>query len=58
WIVLNSDGLVNSARRAVASGAVRDSQGNCILAFAMNLGSFSNTRAELRGIMEGMSVAW
>ncbi|CAN1129006.1 Putative ribonuclease H protein At1g65750 [Linum perenne] len=37
---------------------VRDSGGNFVSSFTMNLGSCSITRAELRGIIEGMNLAW
>ncbi|CAN1845162.1 hypothetical protein LINPERHAP1_LOCUS37745 [Linum perenne] len=35
-------------------GLVRNSSGYCILAFTVNLGSCSITRAELRGILIGL----
>ncbi|CAN1845163.1 Putative ribonuclease H protein At1g65750 [Linum perenne] len=39
-------------------GLVRNSSGYCILAFTVNLGSCSITRAELRGILIGLRLAW
>ncbi|CAN1165013.1 Putative ribonuclease H protein At1g65750 [Linum perenne] len=44
--------------RAAAGGLIRDHKGNLISYFAANLGSCSIMRAELRGIIEGMSLAW
>ncbi|CAN1791846.1 Putative ribonuclease H protein At1g65750 [Linum perenne] len=50
WVTLNSDGSVDAQRgKAAAGGLVRNSEGRCLLAFSMNLGTCSVTRAELRG---------
>ncbi|CAN1177066.1 Putative ribonuclease H protein At1g65750 [Linum perenne] len=37
---------------------LRDSEGRCILAFTMNLGTCSITRAEMRGAIEGLKRTW
>ncbi|CAN1290311.1 hypothetical protein LINPERPRIM_LOCUS20638, partial [Linum perenne] len=37
---------------------LRDDQGRLVLAFASNLGSCSVVRAEIRGIIDGMTLAW
>ncbi|CAN1164087.1 Putative ribonuclease H protein At1g65750, partial [Linum perenne] len=59
WVTLNSDGSVDSSRaEATAGGLVRDNQGRCILAYTMNLGRCSITRAEMRGAIEGLNRTW
>ncbi|CAN1188299.1 Putative ribonuclease H protein At1g65750 [Linum perenne] len=57
WITLNLDGSVVQ-RRAAAGGIVRDNEGRGLLAYSMNLGICSITRAELRGALEGIKRAW
>ncbi|CAN1810414.1 Putative ribonuclease H protein At1g65750 [Linum perenne] len=44
--------------RAAAGGVIRDSSGNCLQAFTMNLGRCSITRAEICGALEGVRRAW
>ncbi|CAN1783047.1 Putative ribonuclease H protein At1g65750, partial [Linum perenne] len=58
-VTLNSDGsvLVNGGK-AAAGGLIRDGYGQCLQAFAMNLGSCTITRAELRGALEGIKRVW
>ncbi|CAN1821545.1 Putative ribonuclease H protein At1g65750 [Linum perenne] len=59
WFTLNSDGSVQGRQgKAVAGGLLRDSTGNCVLAYTMNLGVCTITRAELRGALEGIRRAW
>ncbi|CAN1122078.1 Putative ribonuclease H protein At1g65750 [Linum perenne] len=59
WFTLNSDGsLYTQDNRADAGGIIRDCRGNFVSSFAINLGSCSIMRAELRGIIEGMNLAW
>ncbi|CAN1138236.1 Putative ribonuclease H protein At1g65750 [Linum perenne] len=59
WVTLNSDGLVDySAGIAAAGGLLRDSEGRCLLAYSMNLGACSITRAEMRGAIEGLQRVW
>ncbi|CAI0558302.1 unnamed protein product [Linum tenue] len=59
WVTLNTDGsVIQESGRASAGGLIRDHRGCCLAAFAMNLGVCSITRAELRGAMEGLQLAW
>ncbi|CAN1314879.1 Putative ribonuclease H protein At1g65750 [Linum perenne] len=59
WITVNSDGSVRGDRgRAAAGGLLRDMEGNCLRAYAVNLGVCSITRAEIRGALEGIRRAW
>ncbi|CAN1130132.1 Putative ribonuclease H protein At1g65750 [Linum perenne] len=53
------DGSVNQNHRKVATGGiVRDHEGRGLLAFTMNLGYCSITRAEIRGALEGLHRTW
>ncbi|CAN1126706.1 Putative ribonuclease H protein At1g65750 [Linum perenne] len=55
WVTLNSDGsVISEFGHAAAGGLIRDHQGRCLAAFAMNLGKCSITRAELRGAVAGL----
>ncbi|CAN1826392.1 Putative ribonuclease H protein At1g65750 [Linum perenne] len=57
-ITVNSDGSVQGIRgKAAAGGILRDNAGNCLQAYAMNIGSCSITRAEIRGAI-GIRKAW
>ncbi|CAN1822235.1 Putative ribonuclease H protein At1g65750, partial [Linum perenne] len=59
WVVLNTDGSIDSNRQgATAGGLIRDELGRCFLAFTMNQGFCSITRAELRGSVEELTRAW
>ncbi|CAN1164628.1 Putative ribonuclease H protein At1g65750, partial [Linum perenne] len=59
WFSLNSNGsLYTNSNRAAAGGVIRDEDGRFTTAFAANLGTCSIIRAELRGIVEGMKLAW
>ncbi|CAL1392568.1 unnamed protein product [Linum trigynum] len=59
WVTLNSEGSVNpESSHAAAGGLIRDHIGRCLAAFTMNLGICSVTRAELRGVAEGLQLAW
>ncbi|CAN1143084.1 Putative ribonuclease H protein At1g65750 [Linum perenne] len=58
WCTLNSDGSVNQNGAAAAGGVLRNYEGEILSAYTMNLGSCSITRAEIRGIVEGMNLAW
>ncbi|CAN1158508.1 Putative ribonuclease H protein At1g65750 [Linum perenne] len=59
WHTLNVDGSVErQSGRAAAGGLLRDHLGRCSLAFTMNLGVCTITRAEMRGAIEGLSRAW
>ncbi|CAN1148547.1 Putative ribonuclease H protein At1g65750 [Linum perenne] len=43
---------------AAAGGLVRDANGRCLGAFTANLGTCSITRAEMRGAVLGLKLAW
>ncbi|CAN1164267.1 Putative ribonuclease H protein At1g65750 [Linum perenne] len=59
WVTCNSDGSADPATgKAAAGGLVRDANGKCLLAFTMNTGNCSVTRAELRGAVEGLRRSW
>ncbi|CAN1766194.1 Putative ribonuclease H protein At1g65750, partial [Linum perenne] len=59
WITLNTDGSVkHSTGIATAGGLLRNHLGQCCAAFSANLGKCSITRAELRGILHGLEIAW
>ncbi|CAN1809624.1 Putative ribonuclease H protein At1g65750 [Linum perenne] len=59
WVTLNTDGSVNhSTGIATAGGLLRNHLGHCAAAFSANLGKCSITRAELRGILHGLDIAW
>ncbi|CAN1195923.1 Putative ribonuclease H protein At1g65750 [Linum perenne] len=59
WTTVNTDGAVNQeSGKAAAGGLVRNSNGQCLGAFAMNIGYCSITRAELRGAIQGLRLAW
>ncbi|CAN0927047.1 Putative ribonuclease H protein At1g65750 [Linum grandiflorum] len=59
WVTVTSDGsFIPSSRHAAAGGAVRDWQGRLLGAYTANLESCSITRAELRGAIEGLRLAW
>ncbi|CAN0861256.1 Putative ribonuclease H protein At1g65750 [Linum grandiflorum] len=45
-------------KEAATGGVIRDDRGSFVKAFTMNLGCCSITRAEMRGIMEGLKLAW
>ncbi|CAN1170712.1 Putative ribonuclease H protein At1g65750 [Linum perenne] len=51
------NGSVNRGK-AAASGILRDSNGKGLLAYTMNLGICSITKAEIRGALEGIKRAW
>ncbi|CAN1152639.1 Putative ribonuclease H protein At1g65750 [Linum perenne] len=59
WSIINTDGYVlSSPHKAAAGGLIRNSFGHCSLAFTVNLGACSITRAEIRGVIEGLKLAW
>ncbi|CAN1132929.1 Putative ribonuclease H protein At1g65750 [Linum perenne] len=48
WVTLNSDGsVISESGQAATGGLIRDHQGRCLAAFAMNLGKCSITRAQV-----------
>ncbi|CAI0551222.1 unnamed protein product [Linum tenue] len=59
WVTLNSDNSIHTdSSHASVGGLIRDHTGRCLAAYAINLGSCSITRAELRGAIEGLQLAW
>ncbi|CAN1189723.1 Putative ribonuclease H protein At1g65750 [Linum perenne] len=59
WVVLNTDGSVFPGNSmAAAGGLIRSNDGRCLLAFCTNLGKCSIMRAELRGVIAGLQLAW
>ncbi|CAN1791724.1 Putative ribonuclease H protein At1g65750, partial [Linum perenne] len=58
WVTLNTDGSHSERGHAAAGGVLHTSNGDIVAAFTMNLGVCSIIRAELRGIIEGMHLAW
>ncbi|CAN1263735.1 Putative ribonuclease H protein At1g65750 [Linum perenne] len=58
WLIVNTDGSVQGINgKAAAGGLLRDEAGNCLFAFAINLGNCSITRAEIRGALKGIREA-
>ncbi|CAN0891965.1 Putative ribonuclease H protein At1g65750 [Linum grandiflorum] len=56
---LSTDGSLQFPQRnAAAGGVIRDDRGCLVKAFTMNLGCCSITRAEMRGIVEGLKLDW
>ncbi|CAN1810904.1 Putative ribonuclease H protein At1g65750 [Linum perenne] len=58
-ITVNTDGSFNPSRnKATAGGIIRRSDGRGLVAFTMNLGCCTITRAEIRGAISGLEHAW
>ncbi|CAN1853510.1 Putative ribonuclease H protein At1g65750 [Linum perenne] len=58
-ITINTDGSVLQPHSQAAAGeAIRSPDGSLLAAFTTNLGICSITQAEIRGIIEGMKIAW
>ncbi|CAN1334261.1 Putative ribonuclease H protein At1g65750 [Linum perenne] len=59
WMTINTDGSVLSRPdRAAARGIVCNSEGRALATFVTNLGIWLVTRAELRGAILGLELAW
>ncbi|CAN1301575.1 Putative ribonuclease H protein At1g65750 [Linum perenne] len=58
WVTINTDGSVLNQNRAAAGGIIRSHDGHGLVAFSMNLGWCTVTRAELRGAITGLELAW
>ncbi|CAN1854627.1 Putative ribonuclease H protein At1g65750 [Linum perenne] len=59
WVTLNVDGSVNGrVGKATAGGLLRNSEGRCLFAFTMNIGTCSIMHAEMRGAIEGLHRTW
>ncbi|CAN0905151.1 hypothetical protein LINGRAHAP2_LOCUS23499, partial [Linum grandiflorum] len=55
----STDGSLRSPQRNAAAGEViHDNRGSLVKAFTMNLGCCFITRAEMRGIVESLKLAW
>ncbi|CAN1187202.1 Putative ribonuclease H protein At1g65750 [Linum perenne] len=59
WFTLNSDGsLYSNPNKAASGGLLRNDNCRFVYAFTANLGICSIMRAELKGTIEGMKLAW
>ncbi|CAN1308034.1 Putative ribonuclease H protein At1g65750 [Linum perenne] len=59
WVTINTDGsCLASIRKASAGGIIRRADGRGLVAFTMNLGACTVTRAEIRGAIGGLELAW
>ncbi|CAN0906062.1 Putative ribonuclease H protein At1g65750 [Linum grandiflorum] len=59
FVTVNTDGsVIQPNSDAAAGGIFRDSQGKVLHTFAANLGRCTITRAELRGAIFGLRLAW
>ncbi|CAN1143255.1 Putative ribonuclease H protein At1g65750 [Linum perenne] len=58
-VAINTDGSYSPAlNKASAGGIIRTNDGRGLVAFTMNLGQCSLTRAEIRGAITGLELAW
>ncbi|CAL1398112.1 unnamed protein product [Linum trigynum] len=59
WVSLQSDDSVRQPGALAATGGlIRDHLGRCLVAFSGNLGACTITRAEIKGVIEGLNRAW
>ncbi|KAK9181143.1 hypothetical protein WN944_024280 [Citrus x changshan-huyou] len=58
WCTLNTDGAHKANGVSTAGGLIRDYSGRWLTGFGLMLGSCSVTMAELRGIYQGLILAW
>ncbi|CAN0898341.1 Putative ribonuclease H protein At1g65750, partial [Linum grandiflorum] len=59
WFTFSTNGSLQPPQReAAAGGIIRDDHGSFVKASTMNLGCCSITRAEMRGIVKGLKIAW
>ncbi|CAI0393266.1 unnamed protein product [Linum tenue] len=59
WVAVNTDGSVKQPHSQAASGGIiRDHLGRCLGGFYANLGACTITRAELKGALQGLQLAW
>ena len=56
-ISLNTDGAMKGSGYAGVGGLIRDSNGNWLMGFTVNLGMCSVLSAELWGLLHGLRVA-
>ncbi|CAN1127554.1 Putative ribonuclease H protein At1g65750 [Linum perenne] len=58
-ITINTDGSYLPERNlAAAGGIIRTAEGRSLVVFSMNLGCCTITRAEIRGAISGLELAW
>ena len=57
-VSLNTDGAMKGSGYAGAGGLIRDSNGNWLMGFTVNLGMCSVLSVELWGLLHGLRVAW
>ena len=57
-VSLNTDGAKKGSGYAGAGGLIRDSNGNWLMGFTVNLGMCSVLSTELWGLLHGLRVAW
>ncbi|CAN1819267.1 Putative ribonuclease H protein At1g65750 [Linum perenne] len=57
-VTINTDGSVNAQNFTAAGGILRCADGKGLNAFSLNLGRCSVTRAELRGAIYDLELAW
>ncbi|CAN1816373.1 Putative ribonuclease H protein At1g65750 [Linum perenne] len=58
-VTVNTDGSFNpTSNKATTGGIIRSSDGCGLVAFTMNLGCCTITRAEIRGAISGLELAW
>ncbi|CAN1788388.1 Putative ribonuclease H protein At1g65750 [Linum perenne] len=59
WVTINTDGsCIAPIRKVPAGGIIRRSDGRGLVAFTMNLGACTINRAEIRGAITGLELAW
>ena len=58
WCTLNTDWAHRANGVSSAGGLIRDYSGHWLIGFGMMLGSCSITMAELRGLYQGLILAW
>lgn len=57
-VKLNTDSSCTLHGTIAAGGLIRDDQGNWLLGYTMSIGRGTIQRAELRGVLEGLQLAW
>ncbi|CAN0915453.1 hypothetical protein LINGRAHAP2_LOCUS29139, partial [Linum grandiflorum] len=58
WYTHNSEGPIGVDGAATAGGIIQAEHRNVKRAYSINMGRCSITLAELRGIIDGMEIAW
>ncbi|CAN1127864.1 Putative ribonuclease H protein At1g65750 [Linum perenne] len=58
-VTINTDGsYIPTVNKASTGGIIRSHEGRVLVDFTMNLGACSITRAEIRGAITGLELAW